>query len=183
MIESTPSYLNGGDITALPMPFPTPSGDDITTPDYALLQVHSTPETPHNVIGSLSPFPTPRKEDDFTTPPKCHQMYPRKKELKFAEEVLKVFFITGVGQCDLNTIGSVGRCLLGDSEFESILKQEEKEEVKRIVNRVFEEWKKKRGGKIDSLELLNTFKAIDCQELIDKFYLYLQRQTRLFSND
>jgi len=186
MIKSTPSHLSGGDITALPRPFLTPSGDDITTPDYALHQIHSTPETPHkaqNVTGSLSPFPTPRKEDDFTTPPKRHQMYPRLKELKVAEEVLKVFFYhRSRPNVIFNTIGSVGRCLLGDSEFESILKQEEKD-VKMIVNRVFEEWKKKREGNIDTHELLNTFETIDCQELIDKLRLYLRRKTRLFSND
>lgn len=116
MIVNTPATASGGDVTASPIPFLTPSADDVNPPVYTLHEIHSAIETPHEshaITDSLSPFPTPRKEDDFLSPRKLHQMYPRKKELKVAEDIPKVFFITAVGNCDSNTISSVGRYLLG----------------------------------------------------------------------
>lgn len=180
---NTPASVSGRDVTASPIPFLTPSGDDVNPPVYTLHGIHSAIETPHeshDITDSLSPFPTPRKEDDFVSPRKLHQMYPRKKELKVAEDIPKVFFITAVGNCDSNTISSVGRYLLGDSKYESILKEEEREQTKRLVNQIYEEWKKKGEGDI---ELQNAFKAIKCQELIDKMNVFHRKQTRLFSFD
>jgi len=60
------------------------------------------------------------------------------------------------------------------------VKQEEEEHVKRVVNRILEQWETKVEGDI---ELQNAFKAIKCQELIDKMNVFLRKKTRLFSFD
>ena len=109
-------------------------------------------------------------------------MYIRRERPKVAEEKLKVFFITALGRRDSNTIALVGRSLVGDVKYKSIVEREHQEPVKRVVDQVFEEWKKQEGD-INFHKLLKTFRAIDYNELVKETQVFIQKQGRLFSND
>lgn len=184
MVMSTPASVCGRDITAPPIPFPTPSGDDMTIPDYTPHLTSEAPDAAHHVTDSPTPFLTPNKDDDIITPPNhgAQQMYIRRERPKVAEEKLKVFFITALGRRDSNTIALVGRSLVGDEKYKSIVEREHREPVKKVVDQVFEEWKKQEGD-INFHKLLKTFRAIDCNELVKEAQVFIQKQGRLFSND
>ena len=176
MLMNTSSSISVEDISTSPIPFPTPGGDDMTPPD--LHQIPFTTETPCIAHDVLTPFPTPSEEDDLVTP----RMYGPQQEAELSEEQLKVLFITEVGRCDFNTIASVGRCLLGDNKYESILKCEQQKQVKRIVNQVFVEWKKREVG-INFCKLLKTFRLVGSKELVNNAQVFRLKQARLFADE